>query len=1625
MKPDRTEQLDDLMDRYLFGLLDAQAEARVREKIEDDPEWQLAYEKAVARKRVLTSDVRETANTAQDRPLVSAADVLGKIRTTDKARRRTALKLSAVPAALAVAAAVMLAISAYWQHYAVPPQRVLRVLGQNEQLGGASASLVATVSDHEGNRQADVPVELSLKGPRGKLHTLARWTTDEKGIAAGTVNMPDWPTANYTLVARTPDADLARVEVPIRITRGSKVFLSTDKPIYQPGQTIHMRLMALANPTHKPRGGTEATLTVTDPAGNLISRDELTLSEYGIASADLPLDAHITPGRYRIRAEVAGVSSEQTVEVFHYKLPAFNVAVSTDKPYYLPGETVTGTVRARYHFGKPVTDGQVEVFLADYTLSRENVIRNAKLKTDSDGEARFELELPPTLVGKKRTGGNAELTITARVTDNAQQEYTGSRDVQVAPQDIRVAVVVENGVFTRGLQNRVFLVTSYPDGRPAKTRLRIEEFVETLQTDDAGVAVARIDKVPDRLTIVAVDQKGRSGRKVYRVGSTAGDGMIFRTDKPTYTAGETARLDIRATRDGDVYVDVMQGERAMLTRVVTLENGRAQLALDLPAELTGTLRLHAYRLDRKGEWMGRDVLIVVKPADRLRVDVTQDRDVYRPGDMAELIFRVTTGNGSPTPAALSLAGVDEAVFSVHPMLGGLGKILRGLDEELLHGAIEVHGFSPALMHDVDYARAVLTAAAPAATSRAMDNTPPLEDLRYLVDRGLIGEDFLAEQNWPALRVQLRKQFAENPDLKKLFPARFVKAVETAPNARFSLGADNELAAIQEHRHREETASERTEAFSHTGVFLLIAAGCASLATVALVMLGLRPLTVAVVFVLAGILAGALLLPDLMEVRYFKGVNLPMQATTLTRAAHLAQQTEPIERTGGEREIPEAGFFGSRILTSDNAAAPGESSGAGESAPARTRSDFPETLLWKPQLIAGPDGQAVLRLPLADSITTWRITGSAVSSAGLLGTVETGVKVHQPFFLDVDTPQTLTVGDQASLPVVLYNYTGQSISVDLTAVARNGLSLTEKSIQPVSLQPGQVLRTLVPVKASAIGTGEITVRGRAGEFGDAIRRTVEVVAPGIAQTRVTGGAVTRASEEIVLTIPEDAEPGSVQVGMKIYPSTFSELLDGLKGIFRMPHGCFEQTSSTTYPNVMALAYMKEHGMGNAAVLAKAERYVQLGYQRLLTFEKGNTGGFGWWPQRGNPNPVLTAYGLMEFADMAKVRTVDPALLKRTMNYLHQQQREDGSWEFRAGLFHEPFTGGDNGPLAVTAYITWAIAHRDAGHPAAVRGAKYIAGHIASTDRPHTLALCINALAAVKPANPSVQAGRARLAALARQQGNGRSQWGTVSATALAVLALRPDGDYHVLTNEALTWLTEKRDGHGTWGSTQPTILAFKAILKASTAPQRRNKPAVFNVVGPAGDMRIGELTVRPEESDVVHMVRLTGPDKPGTYRLQLLNDSGEGMGWQLVTRYRSRRAMQRPAAPAPVSVDVEYDRTDLAVGQTVTVTATVRNDSPTDADMPLIDVGTPPGFRVRTEGLEKLVQDGAISRYTITARGVIVYMDKLPARSKVTLTWKMVPTMPIRALSRPSSAQPYYKPESASHCAPVKFTVVES
>ena len=86
---------------------------------------------------------------------------------------------------------------------------------------------------------------------------------------------------------------------------------------------------------------------------------------------------------------------------------------------------------------------------------------------------------------------------------------------------------------------------------------------------------------------------------------------------------------------------------------------------------------------------------------------------------------------------------------------------------------------------------------------------------------------------------------------------------------------------------------------------------------------------------------------------------------------------------------------------------------------------------------------------------------------------------------------------------------------------------------------------------------------------------------------------------------------------------------------------EQTSSAAYPNILVVDYVKKARVASPQLLMKAEQFLSVGYQKLLTFERPG-GGFDWW---GNGQPLvwLSAYGLQEFSDMAKVYPVDRGVI----------------------------------------------------------------------------------------------------------------------------------------------------------------------------------------------------------------------------------------------------------------------------------------------------------------------------------------------------------------------------------------------
>jgi hypothetical protein len=128
------------------------------------------------------------------------------------------------------------------------------------------------------------------------------------------------------------------------------------------------------------------------------------------------------------------------------------------------------------------------------------------------------------------------------------------------------------------------------------------------------------------------------------------------------------------------------------------------------------------------------------------------------------------------------------------------------------------------------------------------------------------------------------------------------------------------------------------------------------------------------------------------------------------------------------------------------------------------------------------------------------------------------------------------------------------------------------------------------------------------------------------------------------------------------------------------------------------------------------------------------------------------------------------------------------------------------------------------------------------------------------------------------------------------------------------------------------------------------------------------------------------------------------------------------ANEPLQIDVAYDRTNLQVDDTVELTATLRYRGAAAAQMPLVDLGVPPGFEVEAADLNRLVEAHTISRFSITPRQVIVYLEELRPGATVTIRYHLRAKFPVRAQAPASEAYLYYTPEERDGTRPTQLVV---
>ena len=604
--------------------------------------------------------------------------------------------------------------------------------------------------------------------------------------------------------------------------------------------------------------------------------------------------------------------------------------------------------------------------------------------------------------------------------------------------------------------------------------------------------------------------------------------------------------------------------------------------------------------------------------------------------------------------------------------------------------------------------------------------------------------------------------------------------------------------------------------------------------------------------------------------------------------------------------------------------------------ARVRSYFPEALYINPEIVTDASGSATISIPLADSITTWRMAMLASTARGALGSGTSSIKVFQDFFTDLDLPVTLTQGDRVSIPVAVYNYSPARGDVNLRLQTEDWFSLAgDSSEKTVSVDSNRVGGSQFTIEAKRIGKFKLTLFAKMGggaNRADIIVREIEIVPNGREQTEVFNGRL-ETSVEHAIAFPAEAIPEASKIYVRLYPGPLSQVIEGMDSILRMPGGCFEQTSSSTYPNTLALDYMKRTKKLTPEIHAKAEGFIASGYQRLLTFEVPG-GGFSWF---GNApaNKILTAYGLMEFADMAKVYDVDPRVISvpNTGSPRNSSPTEAGS--------PTPTSSTKGRPTAITRMLcALPLTSRGRSKAAAIAGRRSRRRRASSNRnwvkriRSSTLIhwRCWRISRPITPKTASLRIARRRccLTRFRRRtiKPGGCRRRHRCMPPDRAPPSRPPVSPCKLCSKRtkvprprAKRWRISpsKKDASGAWGSTQATIMALRAILLSTEKGAADTRGTVEITLN---GRPVQSLTLTADNNDLLHQFVLPS-DAKGANTVALRFSGQGGLAYQVAGKY----FLPWDARPAhePLSITVDYDRARLAQDDLATATATVRNN----------------------------------------------------------------------------------------------------
>jgi uncharacterized protein YfaS (alpha-2-macroglobulin family) len=546
-----------------------------------------------------------------------------------------------------------------------------------------------------------------------------------------------------------------------------------------------------------------------------------------------------------------------------------------------------------------------------------------------------------------------------------------------------------------------------------------------------------------------------------------------------------------------------------------------------------------------------------------------------------------------------------------------------------------------------------------------------------------------------------------------------------------------------------------------------------------------------------------------------------------------------------------------------------------------------------------------------------------------------------------------------------------------------------------------------------GSFETVIAASAAGHADRVTRTIGVRPRGFPIEAAGGGLLepnSASSHEIV--IPDDLVAGSFESRVEVYPTPLANLTSALESLIQEPCGCFEQTSSTVYPLVMAQQYFMSHQGVPAALVAKSTEILNRGYDRLRGFEC-KSGGYEWFGSDPG-HDALTAYGLMEFTDISRVMPVDRAMLERTRKWLLSQRDGKGSFARKTHTLHTWLAE----PEVATSYNVWALLSAGIGTDLE-KEIRWVAAAARETANTYVAALAANVLLLCGDnAAGDKAAAAALLDRLAGKQiddgslkdavvsvvGSGGEAL-SIETTALAVLAWLKSPSFTANVEKGIRYLAEQCKG-GRFGSTQSTVLALKAIVAYDESRARPKAAGRLQLL--VDGKSVGEPLAFDEKTEGAIALPKLPLLAAGKHTVEVRMTDGSAMPRSVWTRFS--RLQPDTSADCKLHLEVTLRDAKLSEGSVTEARVVIVNRTSETVPTPTAIVGLPGGLEVRHDQLKELVKAGTIAAYEVLGREVVLYWRALKPEERVTLPVSVVAAVPGDYTGPASRAYLYYTAE---------------